>query len=538
MLNSGVVAVFTPEIAIDQELHTYSGGLGVVSGGFLKSAYKLGMPMVGITILPRQGYFDQCIHNGRMGICHVNRYYDDILEEADLFKKEICSSPMWMKIFRLSEQRYQTSPVLFIDTDIDKNDLLSRSNTLQLYGGSRDSGANVERKIVQSLVLSRGGLEALKRLDISVNIYHLNESHTAFVALDIFASVYRENKNFDEAVEYTRSRVVFTTHTPVRAGNPEYDLEMVMRLGDYQDTLGREVLAKIGGDPFNMTVACLRLSGKANAVSQKHLGIAKELWHWVDNGAPLIAITNGVCRDYWQYSEFGSAVNQKELEEVKRNFKRKLLQYVKEQTGKFLGEHVFTVTWARRFAEYKRPKLLFYDLEWISSLLRSNSIQIIISGKPHPDDYAMVDVFNDLLHLSRELPNMVVLPGYELELSKMLKAGSDLWLNTPRSPNEASGTSGMSAQMNGALHMTTPDGWACEADPENCFLFGSRYPISNQDAFDVDELGERMNEAITMYYSSKEEWYQKAMRAKIEAEQRWTSDRMLKEYINLLYNHK
>src|SRR3990167_8651577 len=511
-MGKDMIAFFTPEVALDQELHTYSGGLGVVSGDFLRSVYKLDLPVVGVTILPRQGYYDQCIENGSMKISYMNRYYDDILEKTNIkFMIDICSSPVWVEVWRLPEGKFGAAQTLFLDADIDSNDHVSRLNTLQLYGGSRDSGANLERKIAQSLLLARGGIEALKRLNISVSKYHGNESYTAFVPMELVCEALQEGKSFKEAIEYAKSKFVFTTHTPVRDGNPEYSVSSVMRMGSYDKFFNEEVIRKIGSDPFNMTAACLRLSKKANAVSKKHLETAQKLWYWVNGNSTakrIIAITNGVSCDYWQYEDFRTAAIPKEMEEAKLKHKREMIQYIVKKTGRCLSENVLTIVWARRFSECKPP----------------------------PDEDSMIHSFNRLIYASYELPNMVVLAGYELWLSRFLKAGADVWLNNPRFPMEASGTSGMSAAMNGALNLSIVDGWECEADPKNYFPFCTQIPGGDQDSFDAEGL-KRCLETIVMpsFYGDKEEWYKKSLAARFEAEQYWASDRMVSEYQKLLY---
>ena len=214
---------------------------------------------------------------------------------------------------------------------------------------------------------------------------------------------------------------------------------------------------------------------------------------------------------------------------------RELIELVQKETGKYLSEHLGTIVWARRFAEYKRPKLLLSDLDWLTTNLKSNNFQMIFAGRPHPDDYEMIDTWNYIYSLSKELPNLVILPGYELQLSLDLKRGADVWLNTPRAPNEACGTSGMSAAMNGAINLSTPDGWMAEANPENCFLFGSPFCTPSQDALDLQKLKERIDKIVPMFNLEKDAWYQKALAAKLEAGIRWTSDRMVKEYSALLY---
>ena len=541
MSEEGKIAFFTPEIAVDNSLYTYSGGLGVFAGGFLIAACKMGLPVVGVTLLPRQGYYDQYLNeNQKMGVRYVNRTYEGILEPTGVkFKIPLSGSEVWIEVLKLPAGRFGTTDIYFLDCDIEENDALSRSNTLQLYGGSRDSGANIERKIAQSFILGRGGVRALELLNIPVELYHINESHAAFAALELLERELQLTADLETATEVVRSQVVFTTHTPVRAGNPEYGTysdgtPMVLKMGSFGKEITSEVLRRVGGEPFNMTASCLRLSRKANAVSQKHGDVAQKLWHWVEDASTIIAITNGTSRDFWQAESFRNANTAEDMRFAKKQGKRAMLRFIEEHTGKHLSENIFTVVWARRFAEYKRPKLLFSDMEWLKSRLSANALQVVIAGRPHPDDYAMIDVWNWLYKRSTELPNLVVLAGYDLDMSKILKAGADLWLNTPRSPDEACGTSGMSAAMNGAINMSTPDGWMPEANPENCFLFGARFAASDQDAYDAEKLRDALDQVLVMYFTPGE-WSKRQLAAKLEAEMRWTSDRMVSQYQELLY---
>ena len=536
-----VVVFLTPEVAIDQSLHTYSGGLGVMSGDFLRSARKIGLPVVGMTFLPREGYYDQEVNGWGMRVEYRKRYYEDILEKTGIkFTISICGSPVWLEILRLPEGWFDTVPVYFLDADIPENDHVSRLNTIQLYGGSIESGTNVERverKVAQSIVLGRGCLEAVNLLGIRPKLYHVNESHAGLLPFELFSNfVFKEGMTFEQAKSATRLMTIFTTHTPVDAGNPKYDFEVMAKLGGYN----REFLRFRGWNYFDMAGTAMFLSGKVSAVSKRHLDIAKRLWHWVDLDQPMVSVTNGVSQDYWQYSEFRSVNTPQELQSAKTIYKSRMTDLIKERTGKKFAENVLTVIWARRFAEYKRPKLLFhYFDEWLLPLLIEGKLQLIVAGKPHPDDRMMIDVWNDIYKLSLKYHNLAVLSGYELGMSKVLKAGADGWLNTPRAPYEACGTSGMSAAMNGAINISTPDGWMCEANPENCFLFGARDQVAgySQDAFDATDLRETINNnVITLYYQHKDGWYRKALAGKLEVEKKRTSDRMAREYAEKLYD--
>ena len=543
MDTNGVVAFITPEMGIDQSLHTYTGGLGFLGGEFLRSAHSMDKPFVAVSLLYRCGYYDQYIEDGKMAIGYERRYYRDILEPTGIkFPIEICHEPVWIEVLRLPRGRFDNAECYFLDCDIEENNAESRANTLYVYGGARDTGSNMERVIAQSIVLGKGSIEALRLLNIPVALYHLNESHTAFAGITLVEQFLRVGMSLEQAIDIARQKIVFSTHTPVSDGNPQYPLytddgrNCVEFLWGCDDVITRNVLEQIGGSPFNMAAACMRLAKRVNAVSQRHLEVARDMWHWVrgdDN--PITYVTNGVNRDFWQLPEFRNATTSRELRRAKRMHKRRLLAHIAETTGKYLSEYNLLVVWARRFAEYKRPKMLFYDYEWIANLLRRSTIQVVIAGKPHPDNFGMIDAWNELLGISRYMPNMVVLPGYEMELSKLCKAGADVWLNTPRAPLEACQTSGMSATMNGAIHMSIPDGWVCEANADNAFIFGTRYPLVDQDAFDLQGLKKQTHRAIDMYYDSAHEWYEMALRGKHESETQWTSDRMLSEYWDRMY---
>jgi glycogen phosphorylase len=549
---NGVIAFLTPEVAPNQDLHTYSGGLGVFSGGMLMSAHKLGIPMVGVSLLPTQGYYEQYIDGDRMGHCFISRSYEDILEDTGvIFSVEIKGSPVWVRVLLLPEGVYGSSPVYFLHTDIEENNWLSRSNGFQLYP-ARVAGSTLERLIVQAIILGKGGVEALRRLGISVALYHINESHAAFAPTELYCEFLRSGKTQDEAMRDVREKVVFTTHTPVKAGNPEYDLDLVSKL--YLNCNGgsewKSALERVGGSPFNMAAAAFRLSRKANAVSRRHLERTQKMWAWLgDDLPPLISITNGVCQDFWQDDAFRRARTADDIAEAKQFHKAELAGVI--QRGEFLGLNlgtagrvldtsVLTLVWARRFARYKRPKLLIRgdNFERLKSLLSRNLIQVVFAGKPHLDDEDMIREWNDILYLSRELPNFYILPGYELAMSKLLKFGADVWLNTPRAPDEACGTSGMSGAMNGAFNLSTPDGWMREADAENCALFGSEYSAyspAEQDGYDAEKLRERLSSLLDRFYLDRRGWNERLLRAKREAEKDWTSERMVSEYCEKLY---
>ena len=546
-----VIGYFTPEIALheDFKVHTYSGGLGFLAGGHAMSAKKLGIPLVAVSILHRQGYYDQQIKDGKMVISYTDRHYPDIFEDTGNVEVPIASTHISVKVWRLKGEQNNSCPVILLDSDIEENDSLryARLNTLHVYGGSRERGSNDERKIAQYMILGIGGVKALRHLGYNVTLYHMNESHSACAPLYLLDEKLKSGKAFETALNEVRNQVVFTNHTPVEAGNQKFKMEIFRKmLGP--DFLSHDLLRRLGTelsiphiqDYFNMTIAGLKLSRQSNAVSVRHLETTLEQFAYVNKKEmpSIISITNGVNRDYWQLPEFRDAKSPIDMEAAKLKYNRLLLKEISKVCGKYFSENIPTLVWARRFAEYKRAWLLFRDMDWFKALLKSNRIQVIYAGKPHPDDTMMVELFNHILRLSQELPSLVVLPEYDLRLSKVLKAGSHIWLNTPRAPMEASGTSGMGANLNGGINVSTFDGWMCEADPDECFIFGAKDSSGrtyDQDAFDAERLQITLEEVLDFYENDREGWYEMALNAKLEAEEHWTSDRMVREYAEKIY---
>ncbi|MBI3420859.1 MAG: hypothetical protein HY006_02245 [Candidatus Sungbacteria bacterium] len=533
MDTKGVVACFTPEVAISQSLHTYSGGLGVVKGSFFASCRRLNIPVIGITILPRQGYYDQGVDEKQrvMTINYVNRMYEGILKRSGLnVSIEVCDKPIHIEVWELASPRIV--PIYFLDADVEQNDPLSRLNTLQLYGG------NMERMIAQSLILGRGGLEVLKQLGMPVWRYHVDESYGVFALCDLLADAVQNGMDPDQAIASVRARSVFTTHTPIPAGNPDYSSEAVMRLSGYGKTIGQEIVQRLAGEnSFNATAACMRLCGKVNTVSRKHLRIAERQWAWVREASPFCYITNGKDPEFWQDSACKDAQTPGDLQFAKEQCHQRLQQYIQEQSGRqLLGNQTLTIGWARRFEEYKRPWLLFSDRGWLQERLSRGTFQLVMAGKPHPDNTPMINTWNWLYRLSFQLPNLIVLPGYELEMMRTFQQGTHMWANTPATPNEACGSSGMGNAQNGGIHLSTPDGWACEQDPENNMLFGTPHPLSDQHSFDAAALRQTVDYAAWIFYHEPRDWWIKALRAKKEAETQWSSDRMAAQYAQLMYD--
>lgn len=524
------VAYFSMEIAIDQSLSTYSGGLGFLAGSHMQSAGYLQMPIVGITMLWSYGYYDQRIdHTGQVEVAYIRKYYD-YLTDLDIYTEvESFGEKVKVKAYRVEPTLFGTCPVYLLTTDIEGNSEWARSISYKLYDGDE------KIRIAQETILGIAGIKILQAVGYKFDVIHMNEGHALPAAFELL-------RQYDGDVAKVKKQTVFTTHTPVAAGNEVHWVDTLIQ-GGFFAGCPREKAVALGGENFSLTVAALRLSRIANAVSQLHGLVANKMWEWVDGRCPIRAITNAVNIHYWQDKRIGAAKTGEEILAAKREMKVELFKYIANKAGKRFDPDVLTITWARRFADYKRAWLILMDKDRLNKLLDSNKIQIIFAGKFHPDDVMGREMFNKILSRSHSLKNVVVLPGYELELSAKLKRGSDIWLNTPLRPFEASGTSGMSANMNGAVHLSIFDGWTVEGT----FNGINGYTVEYEGLDDEMPWEERHwkdhecvmniieNEIIPTYYEDKEEWARIVRQAMRTAEAYFNSDRMVIEYYNRLY---
>ena len=524
------VAYFSMEIAIDQSLKTYSGGLGFLAGSHMLSAGYLQMPMVGVTILWSYGYYDQRIaHDGQVEVAYIRKYYDFLQDTGVSTEVDIFGEKVKVKALLVKPELFGTCPVYLLTTDIDENSDWARSITHRLYDG------NEKIRIAQETVLGIAGVRILQALNYKFDVIHMNEGHALPAAFELL-------RQFDGDVEEVKRHTVFTTHTPVAAGNEVHWVDTLLEGGFFAGA-SRETAVSLGGENFSLTVAALRMSRLANAVSQLHGLVSNKMWEWVEGRCPIRAITNAVNLHYWQDERIMYAKTPQELLDVKRQMKVELFDYVANVAGKRFNPDVLTITWARRFADYKRAWLILMDKDRISKLLDEDKLQIIFAGKFHPDDVMGKEMFNKLLNRSHSMHNVVVLPGYELQLSGMLKRGSDIWLNTPLRPFEASGTSGMSANMNGTLHLSIFDGWTVEGTFHGINGYTVEYPELDaempweerhwKDHECIMNILEK--EIIPTYYDNKLEWARLMRQAIRTSEAYFNSDRMVIEYYNRLY---
>jgi len=531
------VAYFSMEFAIDQALKIYSGGLGFLAGSHMRSVYDLKQDVVGIGLLWSFGYYDQSRNEDRTLKPHYTRKFYYFLEELDAkVTVKINDVNVVVKGFLLRCDVFGTAPMILLSTDTDENDYLSQTITHKLYDG------NERTRVAQEIVLGIGGAKMLEAIGHKVDIYHMNEGH----ALPLVYELYSRFKDMKEV----KKHVVFTTHTPEAAGNEIHDINFLHEMGFFGSLDLSEVRSISGyeeNDNFSLTIGALRSAKIANAVSKIHGMVANEMWANVDNRCEIISITNAQNKKYWTDKTLIRALDEHEdyqLLSRKKHLKKVLFDVVADQTGKMFDPEVLTIVWARRFAEYKRPGLLKYDYDRFVKLMTNSEkpVQIIWAGKPYPTDYGAIEIFNELVYMSHRFKGMAVLIGYELSLSKILKHGSDVWLNTPRITREASGTSGMSASMNGSIHFSIDDGWNPEfaKDGKNAFTIPPldyKLSSSEQDAIDNKNMMDILeNIIIPTYYDKPKEWVTIMKSAMSDVEVEFDSGRMATEYYERMFN--
>ncbi|NAS10417.1 alpha-glucan family phosphorylase [Poritiphilus flavus] len=526
------VAYFSMEFAIHQGLDTYSGGLGFLAGSHMLSAYSLKQNVVGIGMLWKYGYYSQARKDDQtMEPRAIQKYYN-FLEDTGIEVGVRIHENFDVKVraYLLRPEVFNTVPIYFLTTDLDSNDYLSRTITNYLYD------ANEVTRVSQSIVLGIGGAKIMEALG-GADIYHLNEGH----ALPAF--YYLRDRGI------TKDQMVFTTHTPEKGGNEERNAYYLNDCGFFGRNLSDEELRKemVNGDNLNYTISALRFAKRSNAVSKLHSKVADGMWKNYENISKIIPITNAQNEVFWQDVDLKKAFvkrNQTAFQNRKRSLKQQLFQEVLKQTGKLFDPDVLTIVWARRFAGYKRADLLLHDLHRFEELVRDQNrpIQIIWAGKPYPMDFDGIGIFNRLVKYTAEKPNLAVLVGYEIDLSRKLKLGADIWLNNPRITREASGTSGMTAAMNGAVNLSTNDGWIPEFQRhgENSFVLPEidhLLPVEQQDAIDSDNLYAILeNEVIPLFYEDKEQWMNIVFKSMEDILPEFGSDRMATEYYDRLYS--
>jgi starch phosphorylase len=608
-----IIAYFSAEFGLHEALPIYSGGLGVLSGDHCKAASDMGLPFIAVGFLYPQGYFTQRIdRDGRQGTEYEKVDFTeapatpavDSQGNSVLISVEMPGRTVYAKVWRIQVGRV---PIFLMDTDVEQNASKDRELSARLYFGDR------EMRISQEVMLGIGGVRAVRALGYRPAFWHINEGHSAFLGLERMREmVQNEGLTFDEAVEAVRANTLFTTHTPVPAGNDTFAFELIDKFfWDYWGKLGidRERFIQFArqelpwGAQYSMTVLALRLSAYANGVSELHGHVSREMWQflWPDvpvNQIPIGHITNGVHVKTWLAPELQAlydrhltdgwrervdepevwqAIEQippAELWEIHQARKAKLIDLARErvrrqllrhsegpqrlhEAGRLFDPQALTIGFARRFATYKRALLIFRDEERIKRLLHDpqRPVQIIFSGKAHPDDEPGKALIQQIYRLSQQpdfAGKIVFIEDYDMNIARHLIAGVDLWLNTPRRPREASGTSGQKAALSGAPSCSILDGWWAEGyDRENGWAIGddcaqSADGLSNQseaaqDDADAHSLYALLEEEIVPLFYSRNEaglpvgWVQKMKNAIRGCAPRFNMRRVVAQYTQQYY---
>jgi glycogen phosphorylase len=531
------VAYFSMEFAVDQPLKIYSGGLGFLAGSHLRSAYELKQNLIGIGILWKKGYYDQERNQDQtLRVSYRDKDYSFLTDTQIVFPITIHGSRVFVKAFLLKPDVFNTAPLFLLTTDIQENDYLAQTISHRLYD------PNETTRIAQSILLGIGGAKLLDVLERETEIYHMNEGHSlplCFYLLD----------KYKNDLEEVKKRVVFTTHTPEKAGNEEHSMPLLNSMSFFNGATPEMVDKAVAPENgvLNYTVSALRMAKRANGVSQLHGEVSRKMWGDYKGICEITAITNAQNKTYWSDAVLDKALEANDdatLVARKKDLKKKLFRIVANQTGKLFNENVLTIVWARRFAAYKRANLLLSDFNRFLKIAQNSKypIQIIWAGKPYPEDYGAINIFNEIYWKTKDLPNCTVVTGYELWLSGHLKKGSDIWLNNPKLYHEASGTSGMTAAMNGSVNLSIPDGWVPEfgkhgknsfiIQPANDLLVeASRDKLEAQNLFDILE-----NEIIPTYYDQPDQWLKIVKTSMKDILPFFDAGRMAREYYERMYN--
>ncbi|MFW2136131.1 alpha-glucan family phosphorylase [Chryseobacterium sp. TY4] len=532
-------AYLSMEFAIDQSLKIYSGGLGFLAGSHMRSAYNLKQDLVGIGILWKFGYYDQARNPDQtLNPVWTKKLYSYLEDTGIKFQIEIHNAPVWVKVWYLNPETFKTCPMFLLSTDVPENDHISKTICHKLYD------ANESTKLAQYILLGKGGAKLLDEMNFERDVYHLNEAH------GLPAAFYLLRKCGGD-LSKVKEKLVFTTHTPEEAGNEKHDLGLCHNMS-YFCGLSKDEVKQIEGsedDRFNHSLCALKMARVANGVSQLHGVVSRAMWNKYPDICEIKSITNAQEFKYWADRLLYISKDDGDTAAFdfrKHYLKKRMFRNVADQCGKLFDPNVFTIVWARRFAGYKRADLLLEDKERFRRLLENREfpVQIIWAGKPYPMDYSAISTFNNLVQESKNYKNMAVLTGYELSLSKLLKQGSDLWLNNPRVPREASGTSGMTAAMNASVNLSTDDGWIPEfaRHGQNSFVVPKadydNMTTLEQDQYDLQKLYDILeNEIIPTYYNDKDKWRKIVTNAMDDVHFQFNSDRMADEYYRLLYNN-
>ncbi len=550
------IAYFSMEIALRPEIHTYSGGLGVLAGDTARSCADLDLPVVFVTLASREGYLRQEIDaEGRQ------TDYPDPWDPADwatplgaMIEMTIESRPVWIRpwLYVLTSPVGHSTPILLLDTHLEQNAPEDRGITDRLYGGDTTS------RLKQEIVLGIGGEQLLQALGFEIETYHLNEGHAALLTAELLRRHPRSTHlGTGDVLHYDDDRVrevcVFTTHTPVEAGHDHFPYELVQRLLD--GLLPISQLRLLGGeDRLNMTRLALNLSGFVNGVAIRHAETTRAMFP----GYTIKAVTNGVHVPTWAHPAFAGlfqriapawghdpeqlaiadTLSDAEVLGAHSEAKAELIAEVRARTGVEMRADLPLLAFARRMTGYKRADLIFADLERLRKIHKEHPFQLVMAGKAHPadaDGKALIQRIHGIMAEMQGNAAMAFLPGYDMALAKKLVSGADIWLNTPLPPMEASGTSGMKAAVNGVLNLSVLDGWWVEAWTEGV----TGWAVGRDDRRhhdDAQDLYAKLEDVVLPLYSDDRArwiWMMKQAIAKIAP--RFNSQRMMRRYASEAY---
>lgn len=550
------IAYFTMEIALRPEVHTYSGGLGVLAGDTARSCADLELPVAFVTLASRDGYLRQEIDADGRQVDHSDPWSpaDWATPLAAMVGVEIERRTVWIRpwLYVLTSPLGNRVPVILLDTDLQQNDPLDREITHRLYGGDETY------RLKQEIVLGIGGERVLKALEFEIETYHLNEGHAALLTLALLRHHKRPPGYEPDPLFYdidpVRERCVFTTHTPVAAGYDRFPYALVEQLlGDFIEIEQLKILG--GPDELNMTGLALHLSGYVNGVARRHAETARRMFP----GYAVHAVTNGIHVPTWAHESFAQLyqshfpqwghepevlvradqLSDDEVRAAHLQAKSDLLGVVKTLTGVDMRPDIPLIGFARRMTGYKRPELLFADLDRLAHIAGRHPFQIVLAGKAHPKDGSGKDLI-ELLHrharaLSGTIP-VAFLPNYDMALARVMVAGADLWLNTPLPPLEASGTSGMKAAVNGVLNLSVLDGWWIEACIEGVTGWAIGQDGSGSAEQHAAALYDKLeNVVLPLYHRHPAHWSWMMKQAISKIASYFNSQRMMRRYAGEAY---
>lgn len=525
MIQKPHVAYFCMEFGLHESFPIYAGGLGVLAGDFIKSAHDLSLPVVAVGLRWERGYGAQRVGPDGMPVEEFPSYDHSFLRETGV-RVRVRVRGVEVPCLVWQTERFGHVPLYLIEPYRHQD----RWITHRLYEAGTDT------RVAQEMLLGIGGVRALNWLGIPISTYHFNEGHAVFAGIEMIAERMEMNDPFPDAWAQVRKRIVFTTHTPVKEGNEEHSLADLRRMGAVLELSNAE-MRDIGGDPFNMTVAGLCLSHAANAVSKLHAETSRAMWDHVKGGAPIVAITNGVHAPTWQAPDIREHQGDPEkLWAAHRAYKDELTAEIERRQRVRLDPEALYIGFARRAAGYKRSDFILRDEARIQALFEKHKIAILFSGKAHPDDRIGRSIVGNMVRAQEQYPGRVVfVENYDMGVARLLTRGCDVWLNNPIRPLEASGTSGMKAAMNGALNLSILDGWW----PEGCENGVNGWAIGGTDAGDdqkdLDALFDVLETQVLPAWRQPARW-RKMMQASIAmASERFSADRMVREYFEKLY---